>query len=99
LGSEHLHPRQEERIEILSGTLRCRIGGRERSISAGEATAIPPGVAHTLWNESQEEAHALVQYRPALRLETLFETLFGLGRDGNTAMRRDRRGCCRVPLC
>jgi hypothetical protein len=37
-----------------------------------------------LWNESQEEAHALVEYRPALRMETLFETLFGLGRDGKT---------------
>jgi quercetin dioxygenase-like cupin family protein len=84
LGSEHLHPKQEERIKVLSGTLRCRIGGRERSVGAGEAIDIPPGVAHTLWNESQEEAHALVEYRPALRMETLFETLFGLGRNGKT---------------
>ena len=84
LGSEHLHPKQEERIEVLSGTLRCRIGGRERSVRLGEAIDIPPSVAHTLWNESQEEAHALVEYRPALRMETLFETLFGLGRDGKT---------------
>jgi quercetin dioxygenase-like cupin family protein len=84
LGNEHLHPKQEERIEILSGTLRCRIGGRERSVGAGESTAIPPGVPHTLWNESAEEAHALVEYRPALRMETLFETLFGFGRDGKT---------------
>jgi quercetin dioxygenase-like cupin family protein len=84
LGSEHLHPKQEERIEVLSGTLRCRKGGRERSVGAGEAIDIPSGVAHTLWNESQEEAHALVEYHPALRMETLFETLFGLGRDGKT---------------
>jgi mannose-6-phosphate isomerase-like protein (cupin superfamily) len=84
LGNEHLHPRQEERIEILSGTLRCRIGGRERSVGAGESTAIPQGVPHTLSNESAQEAHAVVEYRPALRMETLFETLFGLGRDGNT---------------
>jgi hypothetical protein len=26
----------------------------------------------------------LVEYRPALRTEVLFETLFGLGRDGKT---------------
>jgi quercetin dioxygenase-like cupin family protein len=84
LGNEHLHPRQEERIEVLSGALRCRISGRERSVGMGEAIDIPPGAAHTLWNESQEEAHALVEYRPALRMETLFETLFGLGRDGKT---------------
>jgi quercetin dioxygenase-like cupin family protein len=84
LGNEHLHPKQEERIEVLSGTLRCRIDGRERSVGAGEIIAVPPGTPHTLWNESPEEAHALVEYRPALRMETLFETLFGLGRDGKT---------------
>jgi quercetin dioxygenase-like cupin family protein len=84
LGNEHLHPKQEERIEVLSGTLRCRIDGRERSVGAGEIIAVPPGTPHTLWNESPEEAHALVEYRPALRMETLFQTLFGLGRDGKT---------------
>jgi quercetin dioxygenase-like cupin family protein len=80
LGNEHLHPSQEERIEVLSGALRCLVGGRERSLHAGESVTVPPGTTHTLWNESQEEAHALVEYRPALRMETLF----GLGRDGKT---------------
>ena len=84
LGSEHLHPKQEERIEVLSGALRCRVGGRERTLGHGDAIAVPPGTPHTLWNEGTEEAHALVEYRPALRMETLFETLFGLGRDGKT---------------
>lgn len=84
LGSEHLHPKQEERIKILSGTLRCRVGGHERSVGAGEVIAVPRGTPHTLWNESAKEAHAVVEYRPALRMETLFETLFGLGRDGKT---------------
>jgi len=84
LGNEHLHPKQEERIEVLSGTLCCRVGGHERSVGMGEAIAIPPGTPHTLRNESAEEAHALVEYRPALRMEILFETLFGLGCDGKT---------------
>jgi quercetin dioxygenase-like cupin family protein len=84
LGNEHLHPKQEERIEVLSGTLRCRVGGRKRNVGAGEAITVPRGITHTLWNESPEEAHAVVEYRPALRMESLFETLFGLGRDGKT---------------
>lgn len=84
LGNEHLHPKQEERIEVLSGTLCCRIDGRERTVGAEESITIPPGTPHTLWNESTEEAHALVEYRPALRMETVFETLFGLGSDGKT---------------
>lgn len=65
LGNEHLHPRQEERIEVLSGTLRCRVGGRERDLAEGEAITVPQGVTHTLWNEAEEEAHALVEYRLA----------------------------------
>jgi mannose-6-phosphate isomerase-like protein (cupin superfamily) len=84
LGSEHLHPKQEERIEVLSGSLRCRIGGRERTIEQGEVVTALPGITHTLWNEDEEEAHALVEYRPALGMETLFETPFGLGQDGKT---------------
>jgi quercetin dioxygenase-like cupin family protein len=84
LGSEHLHPKQEERIEVLSGTLRCRVGGHEQDVGLGQAVIVPAGTTHTLWNDSDEEAHALVEYRPALRMEILFETLFGLGRDGKT---------------
>jgi len=84
LGNEHLHPNQDERIEVLSGTLRCRVGGSERNLDQGEAVTFPPGTAHTLWNEGEAEVHALVEYRPALRMESLFETLFGLGRDGKT---------------
>jgi mannose-6-phosphate isomerase-like protein (cupin superfamily) len=84
LSNEHLHPKQEERIEVLSGTLRCRVGGHERDLDRGEAVTVPPGTTHTLWNEGKVEAHALVEYRPALKMEPLFETLFGLGRDGKT---------------
>jgi quercetin dioxygenase-like cupin family protein len=88
LSNEHLHPRQEERIEVLSGLVRCRLGAEERSLGAGEVVAVPPGTLHTLWNEGDREAHTLVEYRPALRMETFFETLFELGRRGET----DERG-------
>jgi mannose-6-phosphate isomerase-like protein (cupin superfamily) len=84
LGNEHLHPKQEERIRVLSGTLRCRVGGSEWNVGPNEVAVVPPTVPHTLWNQSNEEAHALVEYRPALRMEILFETLFGLGQDGKT---------------
>jgi mannose-6-phosphate isomerase-like protein (cupin superfamily) len=88
LGNEHLHPKQEERIEVLSGTLRCRIGGHERNIGPGQAVVVSPVTSHTLWNEGGEETHALVESRPELRMENLFETLFALGREGKT----DERG-------
>jgi quercetin dioxygenase-like cupin family protein len=81
---EHVHARQEERIEVISGTVSYRLGGVEHQLSAGEVAVLPPGVPHTLWNSGGDEVHTLMEARPALTLETTFETLFGLARDGKT---------------
>ena len=35
-GPDHVHPRQEERFEVLSGRLGLRVGGVERVHSAGD---------------------------------------------------------------
>jgi len=42
------------------------------------------GAPHAAWNAGSEEVHALVDFRPALRTETAFETLAGLAQDGMT---------------
>jgi quercetin dioxygenase-like cupin family protein len=84
---EHVHARQEERIEVVSGTVSYRLGGVEHRLSAGEIAVLPPGVRHTLWNSGSDEAHVIMECRPALALETVFETLFGLARDGKTNKR------------
>jgi quercetin dioxygenase-like cupin family protein len=84
----HVHPRQEERFEVLAGSLRVSIGGIESSLGVGEVAVVPPGTPHTWWNVGDDEAHVLADVRPALRTEMFFETLFGLAADGKT----DRRG-------
>lgn len=38
---EHVHPRQEERFETVSGVLRARVGGEERTLQAGEDLVVP----------------------------------------------------------
>jgi hypothetical protein len=43
---------------------------------------IPPNAPHAFWNDGEEVAHYLQEFRPALRSERFFETLFGLARDG-----------------
>jgi quercetin dioxygenase-like cupin family protein len=80
----HIHPRQEERFEVLSGTLRARVGDGEQTLSAGQSLAVAPGTPHTWWNDGHEEAHVLVEFRPALHFETILETGYGLARDGKT---------------
>jgi quercetin dioxygenase-like cupin family protein len=84
----HVHSRQEERFEVLAGSLRLRIDGTESTLGPGDVAVVPPGTPHTWWNVGNEEAHVLADIRPALRTEMFFETLFGLAADGKT----DRRG-------
>src|ERR687894_2784488 len=83
-GPDHLHPRQEERFEVLSGKLGLRVGGVEHVHGAGDVIVAPAGSAHAAWNAGDDEVHVLVDFRPALRTERAFETLAGLARDGKT---------------
>jgi mannose-6-phosphate isomerase-like protein (cupin superfamily) len=82
--AEHVHPRQEERFEILSGEIRYRVGGVERVAGPGEELVIPRGVTHVWENAGEENLHMIIEFRPALRTEEFFESYFGLGQDGLT---------------
>lgn len=79
---EHIHPYQENRFEIISGSLMLSIDGKERQVNAGEVISIPAKVPHYFWNGSDQEAHYIQEFRPALRSEIFFEALFRLARDG-----------------
>jgi quercetin dioxygenase-like cupin family protein len=79
---EHLHPRQEERFEVLEGEMRARVAGEERTLARGDTLTIPPGTPHAMWNEGAAPARLSWQTRPALRTEEFFESFFGLAQDG-----------------
>jgi mannose-6-phosphate isomerase-like protein (cupin superfamily) len=83
----HVHPRQEERFEIVSGRAKIRVGRRLLRATAGESVVVPRGTVHRLWNDGDDELHVVVEFRPALRTEQGFEQLFGLGRDGKLSAR------------
>jgi mannose-6-phosphate isomerase-like protein (cupin superfamily) len=86
---EHIHPRQEERHEILSGILRGRAGGREQDFREGERAVGPPGVPHAWRNPSEdEELRTVSERRPALHMEALLEVGFGIARD----LKTDKKG-------
>ena len=88
VAGEHIHPHQEERFKIQSGRIQLRVNGSEHAFAEGEQAIIPPGTPHVWWNGGDEELHALLEFRPALNIETFFENFFGLGKDGKT----DRQG-------
>ena len=85
VASPHVHPSQEERFEIAGAELMFRVGGVERRYKPGDVAVVPPGVPHVWWNPSDTEAATLIQLRPALDMETVFETLFGLAADGKVS--------------
>lgn len=82
VAAEHVHPLQEERFEVLSGSVQFRVNGVKREVHAGEITVVPLGTPHVWWNDGDQEAHVLVDVRPALRFEEFFETFFGLAQAG-----------------
>src|SRR5215203_4441232 len=79
---EHVHPYMEERFEILSGTDRLSMRGQERDVGAGQTVVVPAGTPHVWGNPNEDEVHLILEFRPALRMETWFETFFGLQKDG-----------------
>ncbi len=82
VAAEHIHPLQEERFEVISGTLRGRVAGKEVNSSPGGKLVVPADMPHVWWNSGADELHVLVEVRPALKFENFFETFFGLAQDG-----------------
>ncbi len=83
VASEHIHPGLEERLAIISGKCKFRVDGKEQIFGAGETVVVPPGTPH-YWCNVGEEAHLILEFRPASNMEESFETWFGLARDGKT---------------
>lgn len=83
--SEHTHHYQEESFEVVTGRLGLRVGGQEMILGPGQRGVGPPGVPHAWWNPSGDErVRFLVAVLPGIEVETMFETLLGLMREGRT---------------
>ncbi len=85
---EHVHPRQESRATLITGTLRFFVNGQPRQLGAGETITIPAGTPHHFVNEGDQDAISVQEFRPALRTAELFRALFELAERGKL----DERG-------
>jgi quercetin dioxygenase-like cupin family protein len=84
LPAAHVHPGQSERFEITKGTLTLKIDGRKVVATQGDVVTIGAGQAHNFWNRTDEEVSFKVEVRPALKIESVIETMYGLAADGKT---------------
>jgi quercetin dioxygenase-like cupin family protein len=84
VAAAHVHPSQEERFEVLRGTVGFKIGGEKIVAGPGTRVTVPAGTPHKFWNAGDTEAQFVCEVRPALQFESLLETMFALAADGKT---------------
>ena len=58
VAAAHVHPSQEERFEVLAGTVGFKIGRSKREAGPGERITVPAGTPHKFWNAGDTVAHA-----------------------------------------
>jgi quercetin dioxygenase-like cupin family protein len=82
---EHMHPVQKEHLAVLSGEIRVRVNGTERTVGLGQKAEIPSRARHAYWNAGDEEAVVQVEFRPALQTEGFIEAFYTLARAGKVS--------------
>ena len=84
VAAAHVHPSQEERFEILRGSVGFKIGRNKLVAGPGQRLTVPAGTAHKFWNAGDEPVRFVCEIRPALQFERLLETMYALAADGKT---------------
>lgn len=84
VAAAHVHPAQTERFEVLDGTVGFRVGRKTLIAEPGEVAFVPSGTPHRFWNAGPGEARFVCEIQPALRFESLIETMFTLAAQGKT---------------
>jgi mannose-6-phosphate isomerase-like protein (cupin superfamily) len=82
----HVHPLQQERFEVIRGSIEFVMGKQKIVCHSGESFVVPAGVAHTFKNAGDGEAEMFGEYRPGLSEHSrrFFEVYFALARAGLT---------------
>lgn len=84
IAGKHVHSYITERFEVVAGTVGFHVNGRDELARVGEQVEVPPGAVHAWWNAGEDEAHVLVDIRPAERFELMVQNLYGLANDGKS---------------
>jgi mannose-6-phosphate isomerase-like protein (cupin superfamily) len=84
----HVHETQEERFEVLSGTLGVMLGGKKFELKAGDRAVLPARVKHQWWNAGDTEVAFRVEAEPARNLEAVLEANAGMAVSGKLSGKR-----------
>jgi len=62
----HYHPRQEEILYVVSGTIEQWLDRERRTLGPGDSIFIPPGVVHASFSTGPDEARVLAIFGPSI---------------------------------
>jgi quercetin dioxygenase-like cupin family protein len=62
----HLHPKMNEKLSVLGGRARVRVGDTDYALGPGESLDFPAGTPHSFGRASEDELHVLLEGWPAL---------------------------------
>ena len=79
---QHVHPKAEERFEVLAGKVQAEIANKTDHFAEEDTFVVPSGVAHRWWNEGKEKAKVRVRLEPATRMGEFLRTWYALAQDG-----------------
>jgi mannose-6-phosphate isomerase-like protein (cupin superfamily)/uncharacterized protein YndB with AHSA1/START domain len=85
--SAHVHPGQSERHEVLEGSMRLVVAGREHVLRAGEGMEVPAGTPHRQLPGEEGPGRVRVQLRPAGRTVAFLERLAQVAAEGGFTRR------------
>jgi mannose-6-phosphate isomerase-like protein (cupin superfamily) len=81
---EHVHPRSEERFEVLSGRMILERDGAEQVLVAGQEARVTAGTPHRWRNGSCDELHLFLELHDPQGFEDMIEEVFAAARAGAT---------------
>ncbi len=82
----HIHPRQEEVFQVISGQLGVEIDGKTRVLKPGDEGIIPAGAAHKWWVEGNEPLEFKGRITPALHFAELLDAIYRSASERGSAM-------------
>ena len=80
----HVHPAQEERFEILEGTMKFKLGFKTIVAGEGDVVVVPAGSRHRFVKRRGRRRPRSRDGPPALDMEDLFGTTVALAEAGRT---------------
>lgn len=78
----HIHPEQDEYIQVLTGALDLLIDGTRHQARAGDLARLPMGLSHGIFNNSGADATALFWVTPTGKLVDLFRKIHNMAHPG-----------------